>query len=98
MTPAGGALALRLGDLHDLALHCGQPLVDVIFMGRVHERFAVTADECENFDALNHNFTLRGGRGPAGPSRASASHIYFTRSEVESFDYLLATSKSFSAW
>jgi hypothetical protein len=48
-------VAFRLCDFRDLTMRMVQPLIDVVLMGRIHQRLAMPADESENLDALFHD-------------------------------------------
>src|SRR5206468_3373892 len=54
VVPSTVLAAFGLCDVDDFAIDVGQPLVDVVFMRRIDERFTVTADEGEHFEALFH--------------------------------------------
>lgn len=54
MVARSRTLTLGLADMHySPSLRC-QPLIDVVFVGRLHDRLSVTTDEGEYFYSLFH--------------------------------------------
>jgi hypothetical protein len=50
--------AFGLRNANDSPFNAGQPIVDVVFMWWIDERFTMTAEERENLEALIHDCFL----------------------------------------
>jgi hypothetical protein len=50
-----GSFTLGLADMHDSALDCREPLVDVFFVAWFNHRLAMAAHEREHFDSFLHD-------------------------------------------
>ena len=54
MVARSRTLTLRLADMHQPASDICKPLVDVILVGRFHDRLSVTTYESEYLDSFFH--------------------------------------------
>lgn len=59
MMARSNPLTLGLGDVNQVALDAGEPLVNVFFARRLQERLAMPADKCKNFDSFLHDWPSR---------------------------------------
>ena len=74
MVPRSRPAALGLTDLEQPALDGRKPLIDVIFVRRIDDGFAVTADEGKHFHSFPHGPILRNSRAPPSPTPDGDNH------------------------
>jgi hypothetical protein len=70
MVACSRSLAFRLADLDQLAPDGRQPLIDMVFVPRLHHCFPMAADEGKYLDSFLHGRIL--------PKASLARYLYFT--------------------